>query len=157
MKYFKNIKTLEELRREYRRLIKINHPDNGGSEEIMKEINNEYEELFERLKSGASPEEKEKKYNVNEDEAIREMINKIINLNVTIDIIGKWIWISGNTYGVKETLKALGFKWCNDKKVWAWHYGIWIRRKGKKNSLDTIKEKYGCQNIKRQSEKDKLE
>ena len=39
MKYFKNIKTLEELRKEYKRLVKENHPDNGGSVESIKTIN----------------------------------------------------------------------------------------------------------------------
>lgn len=29
MKYFVNISTLEELRKEYRRLAKVNHPDMG--------------------------------------------------------------------------------------------------------------------------------
>lgn len=39
MTYFKNIKTLEELRKEYKRLVKENHPDNGGSEDAIKVIN----------------------------------------------------------------------------------------------------------------------
>lgn len=42
MKYFVNISTLEELRKEYRRLAKANHPDVGGSAEEMKVINIEY-------------------------------------------------------------------------------------------------------------------
>ena len=51
MKYFKNIKTLEELRKEYKRLVKENHPDNGGSVEAIKTINVEYEQLFKVLKN----------------------------------------------------------------------------------------------------------
>lgn len=43
MKYFENIKNLEELRKEYKKLVKKNHPDMGGSEEEMKIINVEYE------------------------------------------------------------------------------------------------------------------
>lgn len=38
MKYFTNCKTLEELRKEYKKLVKKNHPDMGGSEEEMKII-----------------------------------------------------------------------------------------------------------------------
>ena len=30
MKYFTNCKSLEELRKEYKKLVKENHPDNGG-------------------------------------------------------------------------------------------------------------------------------
>ena len=44
-KYFKNVETLEELRKQYRDLLKKYHPDNGGSEEITKDINTEYEQL----------------------------------------------------------------------------------------------------------------
>lgn len=39
MKYFKNVGTLEELRREYKRFVKENHPDNGGSVEAINIIN----------------------------------------------------------------------------------------------------------------------
>ena len=35
--YFKNVQTLEELRKQYKVLLKKYHPDNGnGSEEIFK-------------------------------------------------------------------------------------------------------------------------
>ena len=33
-KYFKDVNTLEELRKQYKNLLKKYHPDNGGSEEI---------------------------------------------------------------------------------------------------------------------------
>lgn len=46
MKYFTNIKTLDDLKKEYRRLVMLNHPDRGGDVETMKEINNEYDALF---------------------------------------------------------------------------------------------------------------
>ena len=50
MKYFENCKSIEELKKEYRRLVVQNHPDNGGSLEVMKAINAEYEKAFDRLK-----------------------------------------------------------------------------------------------------------
>lgn len=43
---FENIKNLEELKTEYRRLAMIYHPDQGGSEEEMKRVNSEYDRLF---------------------------------------------------------------------------------------------------------------
>lgn len=45
-KYFKNIKSFEDLKKNYKNLIKKNHPDNGGDLEIMKEINVEFDALF---------------------------------------------------------------------------------------------------------------
>lgn len=46
MKYFKNIKSYEDLKKQFRDLLKANHPDNGGNAETMKEINIEYDALF---------------------------------------------------------------------------------------------------------------
>ena len=46
MKHFKNIKSYDDLKNQYRGLLKANHPDNGGDLETMKEINVEYDALF---------------------------------------------------------------------------------------------------------------
>lgn len=45
-KYFKNVKSLEDLKKQFKSLLKANHPDNGGDAETMKEINCEYDALF---------------------------------------------------------------------------------------------------------------
>ena len=129
MKYFTNVRTLEELRKEYKRLVKQYHPDNGGDTETIKEINAEYEKMFKILENGS---DNKKDFDIDLDAAIREAINKVINLNVNIEICGTWIWISGNTYTVKEELKAAGFKWCSNKKMWSWHFGEYKRRGNKK-------------------------
>lgn len=46
MKHFKNITSYENLKEQYKKLLKANHPDNGGDVETMKEINCEYDALF---------------------------------------------------------------------------------------------------------------
>ena len=46
MKHFKHVKSYEDLKNQYRVLLKENHPDNGGDPEAMKEINVEYDALF---------------------------------------------------------------------------------------------------------------
>lgn len=50
MKYFINVTTLEELKKQYRRLAMIHHPDCGGSTEAMQEVNDEHDRIFEILK-----------------------------------------------------------------------------------------------------------
>ena len=51
MAYFKNVNTLEELRRQYRDLLKKHHSDNAnGSTQATQEINAEYDRLFKLLK-----------------------------------------------------------------------------------------------------------
>ena len=51
MKYFNNIYTLNELKKEYRRLAMLYHPDRGGDNETMKEINAEYDLMFPGLRA----------------------------------------------------------------------------------------------------------
>jgi len=46
MKYFKNVKSFENLKAQYKTLLKKNHPDNGGDVEEMKNINVEFDALF---------------------------------------------------------------------------------------------------------------
>lgn len=43
---FENVKTLSELKKEYRVLALQYHPDCGGSDELMKQLNLKYETLF---------------------------------------------------------------------------------------------------------------
>lgn len=148
MKYFENIKNLEELRKEYKKLVKKNHPDMGGSEEEMKIINVEYEKALKDLEN-ADTTENAWKYDQAKDEFFRDALNKIINLeDIKIEIIGCWIWVTGNTYIVKDLLKAAGFKYCGKKKAWSWHAGERYYKKSKRAlSMDELRNLYGSEEI----------
>lgn len=50
MKFFTNCATLDELKKEYRRLAMIHHPDHGGDTATMQAINAEYDAVFPALK-----------------------------------------------------------------------------------------------------------
>lgn len=52
MKWFNGISNLKELHKRLIQLAKKHHPDVGGSEKIMKEINMEYDEAADLIKSG---------------------------------------------------------------------------------------------------------
>lgn len=45
-KYFKNINSFDDLKKQFKDLLKKHHPDNGGDAEIMKAVNVEYDSLF---------------------------------------------------------------------------------------------------------------
>ena len=49
LKYFRGCNSLQELKKEYKKLLKINHPDNGGDLVTMQEINAEYAKLEKSL------------------------------------------------------------------------------------------------------------
>jgi len=49
------------------------------------------------------------------------VIEQIITLpNIIIEVVGNWIWVTGNTYPVKDSLKAVGLFFA-PKNV-AWYY-----------------------------------
>ena len=161
MKYFKNVQTIEQLRKQYKELLKKYHPDNeNGSEEITKAINNEYEQLFKLLKNRKEADNKEntadseKSYNHNcydweSDKALREMLAKIINFSgIECEIIGSWLWVSGNTYQYRKELKEYGFKYASVKKMWYYHTEEYRKTSSKKLSIDDIRNYYGTTKVK---------
>ena len=87
MKYFAGVKTVEELRKRYRELLKKHHPDNeNGSVEVTQEINAEYDRLFailskEKQSDGQS-------YTYEENEQFKAILNEITGFNMTVQIIG---------------------------------------------------------------------
>lgn len=149
-KYFAGVKTLEELRSVYRDLLKANHPDNGGSTEKMQDINAAYKNAFDLLKSGAKlDDEKEKiRWSEAEDAAIREALYKVVHLDgLNIEIVGCWIWIDGNTYAARDTLKEAGYTWSRARRKW--HFAPYEKKfyRGSKKSFDQIRRKYGSQEV----------
>ena len=53
----------------------------------------------------------------------KEIIEKIKNLDkIKIEIIGTWLWVSGNTYEHKDILKELGLWYSKNKESW-YHNG----------------------------------
>ena len=82
------------------------------------------------------------------DELLREMLQKVIHFSdITIKIIGNWIWISGNTYQHRKEFKDLGFKFAGQKKSWYWHSDAFRKRSYKKLSMDDIRNYYGSTEI----------
>jgi uncharacterized protein YecT (DUF1311 family) len=48
MNYFKNFNTEAEVKAEYKRLSKINHPDMGGNADVMSKINIAYQKALKK-------------------------------------------------------------------------------------------------------------
>lgn len=155
MKYFTNCKTLEELRKEYKKFLKQYHPDQPeGSEEATKEINVEYEILFAILKNNQKKNDAAKtadNFNEEFDRRFREALKAIIDLNINIEIIGSWIWVSGETFAVKETLKGNGYRWIHSRKMWAFHCEPFIKNTKKQKSMEELRKIYGSDIVKEKS------
>lgn len=142
MKYFDlQYKDFTEVKKHYLKLVKKFHPDSGGDEVKFKEMQEEFLQISKNFN-----------YDKTEINFYNSIINEIIKLeNINIDLIGSWIWISGNTYPHKEILKSLNFKFSRFKKAWYLHNGKYKQKFTSKKTLDELKEKWGCKNIKKQN------
>lgn len=154
LKWFKDCKSIESVKKTYRKLCKEYHPDlHGGKfEDEMKQINAEYETAFNCFKNvHETAEDSTKTYTSSTDSTetaaeFMEIINALIHCEgVEIDLVGRWIWLTGNTYQYKDTIKELGFRYASKKKAWYWHTAEDVCKSRKGLSLDQIKDKYGCE------------
>ena len=130
--YLKSAKNLQELKKLYFTLSKKYHPDiTGGDLRIMQAINNEYDYLKTVLKNEIPKNDSEKKqYNETSAsmDAFREILNQLLKYpNITIEIIGSWLWISGNgTFAIKDEIlyNKLKCKYSKAQKKFYWFSGI---------------------------------
>ena len=144
---FSEVTGINEAKKVYKTLAKKLHPDVGGSEEEFKLLNAIYNDFIEN-----------KIYFSNDfkiDLDLEKIISQILHFeNITIELVGSWIWLSGDTKEIKDKLKDdLGFKWASKKKMW--FYGEMKGRNPKEKSMEEIKGKYGCKTVKTK-EKGKL-
>ena len=154
-KYFENCKTAEELKKEYKKVAKMLHPDmNPGkdTEEEFKAMQNEFEKAFELLKNvhinkDGEQYEKETTETANE---FMDQINKLLHFpGVEVELCGSWLWVTGDTKAVKDELKAMGFKWSRNKVAWYFHREPYRKHSKRNISLDEIREMYGSKSFTR--------
>lgn len=133
-KQFKGLEGINEAKKVYKELAKKLHPDMGGDTEDFKALNEIYNHFIEH---GLVFDEDSEI-----DLELEKIISKILHYeNIVIEVVGSWIWISGDTREIKAHLKELGFKWAKKKVMW--FYGEMKSRNPKTKSMDDIKAKYG--------------
>ncbi|MCD8015912.1 MAG: molecular chaperone DnaJ [Lachnospiraceae bacterium] len=152
MKWFIGVKTIEQLKKEYKRLALKWHPDISGSDKEMKEINSEYDRLFEMLKdvheSADGNTYTSKEATKESASEYRDIINALIHLEgIAIEIIGSWVWVTGNTYQYKDDLKQLRFRFSKSKRAWYYHSADYRKTSKKTFTLNEIRDLYGSETI----------
>ena len=162
LNYFKSCKTAEDVKKKYHELVKAYHPDLHDEKDfeyynkIMQKVNAEYDiawGIYKNVHATANGETTYEKKGEQATTEIPETFKAIINAlihceGLTIDLVGSWVWVTGNTYTHKQTLKDNGFKWANAKKAWYWHADDDKPRRHSKMTLDEIKDVYGCETFK---------
>lgn len=154
-KFFENVKTVEDLKEQYKKLVFKYHPDKGGKKEDMQQLNAEYQELKKfvgnkhRNAQGETYETKETDFS-NLDK-FKEIIDKIILFNMDIEICGNWIWCF-RAYEYKTQLKKLGFFYCSHKSAWA--YTDKPTNNKHRLTMEEIRNLHGSEKVKGRKEED---
>lgn len=147
MRFFNDCTTIEEVKATYKKLAKQYHPDCGGDTATMQAINTEYAFACAKILKGEDLSAEEVDEGIRLSEEYRKVIESIINLSgIIIEVVGHWIWVTGNTYPVRKQLKEAGLFFASKKLAW-YYRAEEYKTKGGKKSLDEIKAKYGSETI----------
>ena len=141
--------TVESAKKLYRILAMQWHPDRGGDNEVMKVVNAEYHKILEMLNGQVSRDADDREHTYRYDRSAEQAVMDKLAETLRADLpgceawlIGRWLWLVGDTKPCKETIKALGYWWSGERRCWYWRQkaGYGHSRYG----LDTIAWRYGC-------------
>lgn len=159
LKWFKDCKTQKEAKSLYHALCRKYHPDLGGDVATMQEINSEFERVFERLPKDSnntkSTSDNEQTATGNEQTAqtaqkFMKIIQELVKCEgLTIEIVGSWIWLSGDVYKYLRKVKQMGFMYSTKHKKYYLNDGECSKRRSK-YSFEQICDKYGVETMQSQ-------
>ena len=148
----KGLTDIDSLKKSYFKLAKVYHPDAGGTKDQFQRLQKEYDGLFKTIMSGSNLSANDIANEIELDENLRQAVDAIIGISqLNVELIGKWIWVSGNTYPIRNELKNAGFMFAPVKKMW-YYKGIESAGRGKL-TIDEIRKKYGSQAIQKEGMK----
>lgn len=154
--------SIEECKKQYRKLVFQHHPDRGGDDDAMKQVNAEWEYLrkhnfnIHMTKDGSVYTDHRQTVPDEVTEHFAAIINALVKLDgIVIEICGSFIWLSGETYEYRKALKALGFKWARRKKMWYMAPPNY-RKSGPEMTMNEIRMHYGSKMVTEAVEREEL-
>lgn len=152
---FKVTENIEEVKKLYKILVFMYHPDINKSvnDEIIKEINNYYDENINRFKEKDTSKQWKAESQQKEADVFKDIIEKLIKLECDIEICGIFIWVTFDGKPDKETIELLKtelkMKWHSSKKKW-YYRPSWYRRGYSDHewSMDEIRNHHGSEKVK---------
>ena len=137
--------TEESVKKTFKKLAMKYHPDrNPAGAEMMKMINAATDFILANIEKFQGFNHSENAYDYGD--LVAEVLNKILSLDgLIVEVVGNWLWISGNTRQYKDRLKALGCQWAPKKMKWYWmpEEERHARHYRGKSTMAEIRNKYG--------------
>lgn len=148
-RYFDHIGTMAELKKEYRRLAMILHPDHGGNHEEFVQMGNQYDEAVKRIERFGETKQDREQAAQEVPEDFRRVVDIALSCDgVIVDLVGSWIWVSGNTFTHKDKLRSAGYQWSSKHKKWYYSGDTDTKKhRGTKMTYQQVCDLYGKQRI----------
>lgn len=155
--YFKNVSTLEEVKKLFRELCIKLHPDTSGAD-TEKEFIKMYQE-FKNFRPSAGTQQQSQDFENFDAAEFYDMIKNFDILEgVNISFVGSFIWLedqqSGATFFQREKIKSIKLKGFNNarfatvKKSWYFSPEDYQQKSRSTKSLEELKSVYGCKTFK---------
>lgn len=151
MNYFTSTMTAEDAKKLFRKLAVELHPDkaseeNKGSAHLaFIRLKNEYEAYLKGSHCFTSKQASDETTAMDEFIKANDFIQNFVGC--TVELVGTWVYLCGNTYPYKDQIKENGFSFSGTKKKW---YKAPYELKTKRKSgmaFDKITEKYGYNSV----------
>jgi len=136
----------KDIRTEYKTVIMDLYRNESAANftKKMKCVNLEYTELFDVLLKKSELSANRQKWECDVEDDFKTTLIKLLEIDgVTNEICGNWIWVSGETKPVKQTLKDAKFLFSGKKVAWYWKPKGYKKLNKKIWSLSEIRSAYG--------------
>lgn len=158
LKWFNGCKSVKEAKSLYHKLCRQYHPDMSGSDTTaqMQEINAEFAEVFERLQQKEAYQQHNTAHETDNSntttkqtaEKFMAIIQRLVKCEgLIIEIVGSWIWLSGDTFKYMRCIKGMGFKYSTKHKKYYLADDSNGARKRSRYTFEQICDKNGYQEI----------
>lgn len=144
--------SMESIKKQYRDLMKKNHPDHGGDVETAKEINAELEWIVNNILKFAFDSYQEARkaegkstFDKNLTPFV-DILMKIIDFDVEIEVIGYWIY-AFKSKAYKDVLKSMGFWYSGKWQAWVYNGSSKTAYLRTKLSKDQVRSIHGSEKI----------
>lgn len=73
---------------------------------------------------------------------LETLVNRVIELGLPYEIIGKFIWVGGDSTNFRYMLKALGFKWSKNRELWYYTEHPYHKKSDTFYTMDELRAMY---------------